>query len=303
VLDEADTLLDMGFQETLTQILGHLPKQRRTGLFSATQTNEVRALARAGLRNPALVSVKVQVGGGGGAVSAAAKPAAAATASASGGAASSKPTATSSSKDSGRPPAAKRARVEEEDEDDDDDGSDEGDEAEAEEDDGSAEDEEDDEEEEEDDEEEEGGAPASPLEAVAAAAAAAGASSSSSSSGVGVSQSTPLSLTNHVMVCTSPQDKLAQLLVFLRRCAAAGEKVIVFVLTCASVDYYGKALEDAAVRAAVSRDGTDTPCCAGLRFICFMRCGATAYVITTRSASAACTTNSCLSAGAATAAG
>jgi ATP-dependent RNA helicase DDX55/SPB4 len=38
VLDEADTLLDMGFHATLTGILQHLPKQRRTGLFSATQT-------------------------------------------------------------------------------------------------------------------------------------------------------------------------------------------------------------------------------------------------------------------------
>jgi ATP-dependent RNA helicase DDX55/SPB4 len=60
VLDEADTLLDMGFRDTLTQILAALPKQRRTGLFSATQTTEVRALARAGLRNPAVVVVKVQ---------------------------------------------------------------------------------------------------------------------------------------------------------------------------------------------------------------------------------------------------
>lgn len=32
-------------------ILSFLPKQRRTGLFSATQTKEVRELARAGLRN------------------------------------------------------------------------------------------------------------------------------------------------------------------------------------------------------------------------------------------------------------
>jgi len=59
VLDEADTLLNMGFKATLTAILGHLPKQRRTGLFSATQTREVRELARAGLRNPATVAVQV----------------------------------------------------------------------------------------------------------------------------------------------------------------------------------------------------------------------------------------------------
>lgn len=59
ILDEADTLLDMGFEVSLNKILSHLPKQRRTGLFSATQTQEVKALARAGLRNPATVSVQV----------------------------------------------------------------------------------------------------------------------------------------------------------------------------------------------------------------------------------------------------
>lgn len=59
ILDEADTLLDMGFKESVNQILSILPKQRRTGLFSATQTKEVKNLARAGLRNPVSVSVKV----------------------------------------------------------------------------------------------------------------------------------------------------------------------------------------------------------------------------------------------------
>ena len=47
VLDEADTLLSMGFQPALTAILGHLPKQRRTGLFSATQTRCVRVFVYA----------------------------------------------------------------------------------------------------------------------------------------------------------------------------------------------------------------------------------------------------------------
>jgi len=58
ILDEADRLLHMGFQASLDTILGFLPKQRRTGLFSATQTHEVENLARAGLRNPVTVSVK-----------------------------------------------------------------------------------------------------------------------------------------------------------------------------------------------------------------------------------------------------
>ncbi|XP_071495241.1 ATP-dependent RNA helicase DDX55-like [Diadema antillarum] len=58
VLDEADRLLDMGFMTSINTILGYLPKQRRTGLFSATQTDEVEALIRAGLRNPVRITVK-----------------------------------------------------------------------------------------------------------------------------------------------------------------------------------------------------------------------------------------------------
>ncbi|RZF43032.1 hypothetical protein LSTR_LSTR001210 [Laodelphax striatellus] len=58
VLDEADRLLDLGFEKTLNTIFQYLPKQRRTGLFSATQTKEVEMLIRAGLRNPVAVSVK-----------------------------------------------------------------------------------------------------------------------------------------------------------------------------------------------------------------------------------------------------
>jgi ATP-dependent RNA helicase DDX55/SPB4 len=50
----------MGFQKSISQILSMLPKQRRTGLFSATQTQEVRELARAGMRNPVTVAVKVK---------------------------------------------------------------------------------------------------------------------------------------------------------------------------------------------------------------------------------------------------
>ena len=60
-MDEADRLLDLGFEETVNNILAFLPKQRRTGLFSATQTEEVKNLMRAGLRNP--VCVRVQQSG------------------------------------------------------------------------------------------------------------------------------------------------------------------------------------------------------------------------------------------------
>lgn len=58
VLDEADRLLDLGFKTAINTILSYLPRQRRTGLFSATQTKEVQDLMRAGLRNPVLVSVR-----------------------------------------------------------------------------------------------------------------------------------------------------------------------------------------------------------------------------------------------------
>lgn len=54
-------LLDLGFQDATTRIITHLPKQRRTGLFSATMTDAdaLSELVRVGLRNPARVVVKV----------------------------------------------------------------------------------------------------------------------------------------------------------------------------------------------------------------------------------------------------
>ncbi|KAJ7032492.1 DEAD-domain-containing protein [Mycena alexandri] len=62
VLDEADRLLDLGFQAAVTRIITQLPKQRRTGLFSATMTDAdaLSELVRVGLRNPARIVVKVQ---------------------------------------------------------------------------------------------------------------------------------------------------------------------------------------------------------------------------------------------------
>ncbi|WFD35422.1 RNA helicase [Malassezia cuniculi] len=57
VLDEADRILDMGFANTLTAIVEHLPRTRQTLLFSATQTRRVSDLARLSLKDPADVSV------------------------------------------------------------------------------------------------------------------------------------------------------------------------------------------------------------------------------------------------------
>lgn len=58
MLDEADKLLELGFEKPINTVLQYLPTQRRTGLFSATQTKQVAMLVKAGLRNPIMVIVK-----------------------------------------------------------------------------------------------------------------------------------------------------------------------------------------------------------------------------------------------------
>lgn len=57
IFDEADQLLSFGFERNLSSILNYLPKQRRTSLFSATQTTAVEELIKSGLRNPIRVNV------------------------------------------------------------------------------------------------------------------------------------------------------------------------------------------------------------------------------------------------------
>ena len=57
VLDEADRIMDMGFQKTVDAIIGHLPPERQTLLFSATQTKKVSDLARLSLQDPEYVAV------------------------------------------------------------------------------------------------------------------------------------------------------------------------------------------------------------------------------------------------------
>ncbi|KAI9158601.1 ATP-dependent rRNA helicase SPB4 [Paramyrothecium foliicola] len=65
VLDEADRLLDLGFKQDLQRIIGSLPKQRRTGLFSASVSEAVSEIIRVGLRNPVKIEVKVKMKDGG----------------------------------------------------------------------------------------------------------------------------------------------------------------------------------------------------------------------------------------------
>lgn len=63
-MDEADRLLDLGFSDTLQKILSRLPKQRRTGLFSASVSEALDQLVRVGLRNPVRIAVKVKSASG-----------------------------------------------------------------------------------------------------------------------------------------------------------------------------------------------------------------------------------------------
>ncbi|USW48892.1 Putative ATP-dependent RNA helicase DEAD-box, Helicase superfamily 1/2, ATP-binding protein [Septoria linicola] len=60
VLDEADRLLDPNFQQDLQRILEIVPKERRTGLFSASVSEAVDELVRVGMRYPFKISAKVR---------------------------------------------------------------------------------------------------------------------------------------------------------------------------------------------------------------------------------------------------
>jgi len=57
VMDEADQMLDRGFLRDIQRILGLLPKERQTLLFSATFSPEIQQLAQSMQRNPVRISV------------------------------------------------------------------------------------------------------------------------------------------------------------------------------------------------------------------------------------------------------
>jgi len=61
ILDEADRLLSsQDHRKDVERIMRHLPKQRRTHLFSATMTDAVEELVGLGLRNPVRIVVNLK---------------------------------------------------------------------------------------------------------------------------------------------------------------------------------------------------------------------------------------------------
>jgi ATP-dependent RNA helicase RhlE len=60
VLDEADTMLDMGFFNDVQSIISKLPKKRQTLLFSATMPAEIEILAEAILTDPTKIQITAE---------------------------------------------------------------------------------------------------------------------------------------------------------------------------------------------------------------------------------------------------
>ena len=60
VLDEADSMLDMGFVHEIRNIVAQMPKERQTLFFSATISSDIEKLINDFLREPVRISVKTR---------------------------------------------------------------------------------------------------------------------------------------------------------------------------------------------------------------------------------------------------
>lgn len=60
VLDEADKLLNLGFQKEMNRILSVLPKKRQNLLFSATLNEDVSAVTQILLQNPEVIKIEAE---------------------------------------------------------------------------------------------------------------------------------------------------------------------------------------------------------------------------------------------------
>ena len=58
VLDEADRMLDMGFEEDINLIIDYLPNERQTMLFSATYQNNIKDLSKLIMNDPLTIEVE-----------------------------------------------------------------------------------------------------------------------------------------------------------------------------------------------------------------------------------------------------
>lgn len=62
VLDEADEMLNMGFKESINQILSNTPEEKNTWLFTATMPRDIKIITKKYMKDPVEVSVSVNKG-------------------------------------------------------------------------------------------------------------------------------------------------------------------------------------------------------------------------------------------------